>query len=489
MLKKVPFFLLLIAAFFCLHGSVENYGYLDAMEVMWVGLTISGCIIALFLGTFLFTRKMVFAALITFFIALWYLFFGAIHDWIKNIAWLQFLHSYSVILPLLLIVNIAYIILLKRYVSFQPKLFFYLNILLLVYCLIDVGLLLNKRFNNKNTAATTSTVVFETSKVTIKPNVYFIVLDGYAGYKTLQDSFGFKNDIFYTFLKQKSFNILPITSNYDFTFYSMASTLNMEYILGDFENKIAYQNDIQQRFNEVRKASVFAAFTAMNYDIENYSFFDVNVKQGIYNHSNSFFPIHSFLLLNKIFHKRLLSDLGWMLHAGEFKIEWLTKKHIYKNDTYNNKALQMLQKSITSDSVRPKLCYTHLLLPHEPYYKDSLGKYIAITKDAMYNKALYVSYVKYTNAVMQSIVSDIINKDSAAITVIMSDHGFNVQRVRTYSPSTFDNIFAVRFPDQKSDTSINHLTNVNAFRYIFNSQFNQKLPYLKDSIIWVKEFY
>ena len=219
MLKKEPFFLLLIAAFFCLHGSVENYGYLDATEVMWVGLTISGCITALFLIIFLITRKLVFAALITFFIALWYLFFGAMHDWIKNIAWLHFLHSYSVLLPLLLIANIAYILLLKRYVSFQPKLFFYLNVLLLVYCLIDVGLIINKRVNNRNTAATTSPIFFETSKVTTKPNVYFIVLDGYAGYKTLQDSFGFKNDSFYTFLKQKSFNILPITSNYDFTFY------------------------------------------------------------------------------------------------------------------------------------------------------------------------------------------------------------------------------------------------------------------------------
>ena len=388
MLKKVPFFLLLTAAFFCLHGSVENYGYLDATEVMWVGLTISGYIIALFLVVFLITRKLVFTTLITFFIALWYLFFGAMHDWIKSITWLHFLHSYSVILPLLLIANIAYVLLLKRYISFQPKLFFYFNVLLLVYCLIDVGLLLNKRFNNKNNAATTSSILFETSKVTTKPNVYFILLDGYAGYKTLQDSFCFKNDSFYTFLNQKAFNILPITSNYDFTFYSMASTLNMQYIQGDFENKIAYQNDIQQRFNEVRRASVFAAFTAMNYNIENYSFFDVNVKQGIYNHNNSFFPIHSFLLLNKIFHKRLLSDLGWMLHAGKFKIDWFTKNHIYKNDTYNNKALQMLQKSILSHSLQPKLCYTHLLLPHEPYYKDSLGKYVTITKDAMYNKAL-----------------------------------------------------------------------------------------------------
>ena len=115
------------------------------------------------------------------------------------------MQSYSVLLPLLLVANIAYILLLKRYLSFQPKLFFYLNVLLLVYCLIDVALILNKHFNNKNIAATTSSIVFETFRVTTKPNVYFIVLDGYAGYKTLQDSFDFKNDSFYSFLKSKIF--------------------------------------------------------------------------------------------------------------------------------------------------------------------------------------------------------------------------------------------------------------------------------------------
>ena len=488
LLKKIPFFLLLLVFFFCLHGSVENYGYLDLSEVLWVGVVISGYVVAFFFILVILIRNKMLAALITFFTALWYLFFGAIHDGIKSIGWLHFMHSYSVLLPLLIVCNVVYIYLLKRRVAFQSKLFFYLNILLFVYCIFDGILLLNKHTADKN-ISNTSAVIFDTSKVKAKPNVYFIVLDCYAGYKSLQDSFGFKNDSFYTFLQQKSFKILPSTSNYDFTFYSMASTLNMEYIKGDFENKTASQKDIQLRFNDVRNATIFSTFSAMGYNIENYSFFDVQAKKGIYDNSNSFFPLHSFLLLNKIFHKRLLSDLGWMLHHGRFKIDWLTKEKIYRNDTYNTKALKLLHASILTPGTQPKLCYTHLLLPHEPYYKDSLGNYITLTEGAMYNKALYVSYLKYSNSIIKSTVTSITNKDSAAIIIIMSDHGFNTQKVRYYTPSTYNNVFAVRFPNQKFDTSINEISNVNFFRYLFNAQFNQKIPYLKDSTIWVKNFY
>lgn len=488
LLKNIPFFLLLLVAFFCLHGSVENYGYLDLGEVLWVGIIIAAYVLLFFFILVLIVRDKIFAALITFFITLWYLFFGAIHDWIKRIDWLQFMHSYSVLLPLLLLCNIVYFYLLKRHAAFRSKLFLYLNILLFVYCIWDGVLLLNKYSGDKQ-VINTPAAIFDTSKVKAKPNVYFIVLDGYAGYQSLQDSFGFKNDSFYNFLKQRYFQVIPSTANYDFTFYSMASTLNMQYIAGDFENKTAFQNDIQQRFNEVRYAAVFSNFSGMGYNIENYSFFDVSTKQGIYDHNNSFFPLHSFLLLNKIFHKRLLSDLGWMLYNGRFKIDWLTKEKIYRSDTYNKRALKMLQASIAKHSTVPKFCYAHLLLPHEPYYKDSVGNYIALKKDAMYNKALYVSYLKYTNSIIKSTVTGIVEKDAAAIIIIMSDHGFNTQEVRYYTPSTYNNIFAVRFPDQKFDTSISKISNVNFFRYVFNAQFQQTIPYLKDSTIWVKNFY
>ncbi len=488
LLKKIPFFLFLLVVFFCVHGSLENYGYLSFNEVMEVGIIILLCM-AFFLGLlWLITKNYLFAALLTFFIALCYLFFGAMHDWIKNIAWLHFMHSYSVILPLLLIVNITYFFLLRRYVSFQPKLFFYLNVLLLVYCLIDVGLLLNKTFNSKNTAATTSSVAFEASKVTAKPNVYFIVFDCYAGYKSLQDSFGFKNDSLYNFLQLKSFKILPSFSNYNFTFFSMSSMLNMQYIQDDYDNKIAVQADMQKRINEIKKGDVFSIFNSMGYSIENYSIFDIKNKPGVSN-NNVIVPMHSYLITNKILHNRLILNFGYLL----YKIKYFGRKHIFQHDNDNNTSYNNLMASIEKTNSFPKFVYTHLLMPHAPYFKDSVGSYLPVNKFNVESKSNYLSYLKYTNTIIKSIVDKIMLKDSSALVLLMSDHGYNNKgSVRIFDTAqiaaeqySFNNLCAVRFPDQRFDSTITTISSVNIFRYLFNAQFAQKIPYLKNSTVWV----
>ncbi|MBK6634490.1 MAG: hypothetical protein IPG38_09350 [Chitinophagaceae bacterium] len=148
-------------------------------------------------------------------------------------------------------------------------------------------------------------VPFDQSKVTQKPNVYFLLFDEYAGYKSLQDSFGFKNDSLYHFLKQKDFTELPTFANYDFTPFSMSSILNMQYVPENYNRSLLVQHDIHQRFGEIRNAHVFSIFRSMNYSIENYSIFDIKDNPALFR-SNGLFPIHAALLTNKVFHNRLL---------------------------------------------------------------------------------------------------------------------------------------------------------------------------------------
>ena len=56
LLKKIPFFLFLLVLFFCLHGSVENYGYLNVLEVVEVACIALLCM-AVFFGTDLANHK------------------------------------------------------------------------------------------------------------------------------------------------------------------------------------------------------------------------------------------------------------------------------------------------------------------------------------------------------------------------------------------------------------------------------------------------
>ena len=138
----------------------------------------------------------------------------------------------------------------------------------------------------------------------------------------------------------------------------------------------------------------------------------------------------------------------------------------------------------------PKFTYAHFFLPHAPVYYDSTGKYVS--KEIMFgtlvhiNKEILLSHVKYTNMKIQSIVSNIVSKDSGAIVIVISDHG-----MRHYNSSTpkepffFDNICFMRFPNRNFPAFRDKWSNVNVYPYVFNNQFNQQIPYQQDSTVLI----
>ena len=489
LLKKIPFFLFLLALFFCLHGSVENYGYLNLYEVLEVGGIILLCMAVFFGLTWLITKNHQFASLLTFFISCWYLFFGAIHDVIKSTSLLSFLQSYTVLLPVLLVVNFLAIWWLRKNKALHPKLALYLNVLFLIFCMGDIFLLVNKHLNYKETTVA-NPVPFDASKVTKKPNVYFLLFDEYAGYKSLQDSFGYKNDSLYRFLKQQQFTQLPTFSNYDFTPFSMSSILNMEYVPENYTKQFLTQPDIQHRFGEIRNAHVFGVFRSLDYKIENLSIFDIKGNPALYEY-NGLFPIHAALLTNKIFHNRLKKNIGWWLVVGRFSIPALRDYYMKRKDSYNKEVEEAVIKSMAAKTAQPRLSYAHFFLPHGQFYRDSAGNFNPPEKilDLKYlaDKSLYLSYLKYTNNIIKKLVAQVNATDPNAIVIIMSDHGFYDYIFNGYDPYNFDNICWVRFPGVKPDTVNLPRSNVNFFRYFFNKAYGQNLPYLKDSTVYVIE--
>ncbi|MGB5005377.1 MAG: sulfatase-like hydrolase/transferase [Ferruginibacter sp.] len=488
--KKIPFFLFLLVLFFCLNGSAENYGYLNVYEVTEVALIILVCMAVFYAITWLITKNYLFASLVTFFIALWYLFFGAMHDIIKSTSFLQFMQSYTVIIPVLIVINILVIRWIKRKKQLYPKLFLYLNILFLVFCITDGIVMVNKHIKFKQVKFT-EPVPFDQTKVTQKPNVYFLLFDEYAGYKSLEDSFGFKNDSLYHFLKQKDFTELPTFANYDFTPFSMSSILNMQYVPENYRKHALTQPDIQQRFGEIRHAQVFSIFKNLGYTIQNNSIFDIKDHPSLYRY-NGLFPMHATLLTNKIFHKRLIKDIGWWFVTGKFEISYLKNMYLYRKDDYNVQVEQKIMEAAASRPAEPTFFYGHLFLPHGQFYRDSTGAFNRADKilDLKYleDKSLYLSYLKYTNKVIEKLVNKIVDSDPAAAIIIISDHGFyDYASPGDYDPYNFDVICFLRIPGAKPDSSNLPRSNVNFFRYLFNSAYGQNLPYLKDSTVFVTE--
>jgi hypothetical protein len=486
-LQKIPYFLLLLVLFFCLHGSVENYGYLNLNEVMKVGIIIIFYMAVFLALIWLIVKDFQFTSLLTFFIGLWYLFFGAVHDLIKSTVFLHFLKPYTILLPLLLIGNVLFMWWLKRNKKLHTKLFLYLNVLFIVFCFADGLLLAYKHFNYKQTTAG-GQFNFNQSKATQKPNVYFLLFDEYAGYKSLQDSFGFKNDSFYNFMQRQGFKKLPIFSNYDFTPYSMSSIFNMQYVPGSHNNQMLAQADVQRRFGEIRNSTVPEIFKSMGYAIENYSVFDFKGEPAL-SQTNGLFPIHTALLTNKIFHKRLLKDIGWWFVTGMFQIPGLKKYVLYKDDGYNKEVEKRVLQSAAAKTVQPIFCYAHFFLPHSQYFRDSSGTFNTPEQISdLFNKSLYLSYLKYTNGVIEKLVRKINADDPQAIVIIMSDHGFyDYNSPGDYDLYNFDNICLVKLPVGKVDSVNLPGSNVNFFRYLFNTVYGQNFTYLKDSTVFVIE--
>ena len=95
-----------------------------------------------------------------------------------------------------------------------------------------------------------------TNQISDKPDVYYIILDAYAGKDVLNDYFGYDNNEFISFLEENNFHVVPhALTNYPYTSLSLASSLNMQYLDCVENSKV-----LREEFKEAE--SCFSASTA-----------------------------------------------------------------------------------------------------------------------------------------------------------------------------------------------------------------------------------
>lgn len=487
-LNNKPWFLPLLVVFFILHGAAENFGFIEVSQLLKVGLIIFSFILAGYLAVKLITNENLYSALIIFLISAWLLFFGAIHDTVKALPWLNWLHRYIVFLPFMLSTILVFIFLIRDKIKVQQKLCLYLNVLLLIYGFFDLGTCVLKWLPLKKSSPPPA-INFNGGLVQAKPNVYLLVFDEYPGYKSLKDSFAFANDSLYHFLSSKDFKILPTFANYNLTFYAMASMLNMRYVAAGYQPLANTMKDDQQRLKEINDASVIRQFEAMGYSFTNYSIFDILGKPSP--GGNAAVVTQSALLTNKIFFYRIFKDLGWHFFSGRYNIPVV--EQWYKKDDRVNKLIEKkLLEGLSGNNTKPRFIYAHFNMPHPPIFCDSLGNYLPNTQIAdlksYTNKPLFLSYLKFANKKIVALANAVTAKDSNAIIIVMSDHGYRAYNTTNLAePLYFNNICAVRMPGKAHLPMKEKWSNVNLFPYLFNCAFNQKMPYLTDSSVFLSD--
>lgn len=485
-IRVKPIFLYLLPPFFVLHGFTENYDFVPVKDALLLTSIYIGFSILFSLLLWLLYRNFTKANLAAFLIMAFHFFYGSVHDGLKKIFPGSFITKYTFILPAALVLFFLILILLKKRKTPLLKLTYYLNILLLVLLLADIVVLTGKIIKKKKAPYSLPTG-FVACQNCPKPDIYFILADEYAGNSELKDLFQFDNTAFIDQLASRNFHtVRESQSNYNYTPFSVASILNMEYL--DLKGKDRTKPDLAYCYEAIRDNRLLQFLRYHHYDFYNHSVFDFEGQPA--QTRATFLPVKTRLITAQTFLSRFDKEIRF-----NFVHRWKSKKNqeilTYANKHNNENIYDLTWKLAEKKTSSPKFVYAHLMMPHYPYYYDKNGKELPFEKlqeDNQVNKADYIEYLQYSNKKLIELVDHIVKSSSSPpIIVLMGDHGFRHFKQRVESKYYFLNLSTVHLPSKKYSGFNDSLTAVNLFRTVLNTDFGQRLPYLKDSTSYLAD--
>lgn len=481
------YFLFLLPLFFILHGYTENFPLINKADAFFLLAIYLMASIFLALLFFLFFKSFRRAAIFTMLLLSFQFFFGSMHDAVTFFLPNSFIIKYIFIIPLVLIVFSAGIRYFKKSKRPFNRFTRYVNVLFLILLLIDFIQLVGKIYNQPQTNNDLP-AIFSGCDTCSKPDIYFIVADEYAGKKELQDIFKFDNSSFENKLKQSGFFIIDSSvSNYNYTPFSIASILSMNYLTG-IEGRNTSKSDRHICYALINKNPVINFFRLQGYQFKNFSVFQFDNKlPGV---RSSFILTGKDILTSQTFLSRLERDIRFNL-ITQYKIKSEIKSFANAGLSNVEYLFNETKEEVTRKTDHPRFIYTHLMMPHYPYFFDKNGKRtdpeIALEGNQVKQKE-YIEYLQYSNKKFIELFDYILsNSKKPPVIIFMADHGFRHFTKEVDHKYYFMNFNAVYLPDKRYEKFYKTMSAVNEFRVVFNSQFNQQLPLLKDSTSYLTE--
>ena len=297
-------------------------------------------------------------------------------------------------------------------------------------------------------------------EIQIKPDIYFIILDGYTGFSGLKKYWNFDNSELKKFLNNFGFFVAENGKTiYNVTSYSIASTLNMAELNFEADNLYA-KNHYLSLADIIKKNSVVENLSKTGYEFINLSFFNIHNQPKYYE------DIY-FLKNGNIYQSRTLYG-----HLYEIYNEFVNDMADINLDIFNR-----LKKIGETNNNKPRFVYAHIMMPHPPYYYDARGNRNdhKIANDAK-NKISYLEQLKYTNILLMNTLKKILtSSDTPPIIIVQGDHGFRRFKEKKKKDAEFSVLSCYYFPEKDYSLLSDSMKTINTFRIIFNKYFNQDL--------------
>ncbi|MBB1284972.1 sulfatase-like hydrolase/transferase [Flavisolibacter sp. BT320] len=317
--------------------------------------------------------------------------------------------------------------------------------------------------------------------------MHFIIADEYADSTSLSLQFGFNNKVFLGELRNRGFRIINSRSNYNYTPFSVAAMLSMNYIEGLEGSNRSYPDRVKCAMM-INKNPVWDFFRQHGYQLRNNSIFQIqNIPTQ---EPNPDFKIGIDFITSHTFLQRIWKDLSWHL-VLTIPVKYV--QDLYRNYTLKkNRNLMNRFENNLKQTGKPKFVYTHVHIPHKPYYfrHDGTPNPLLQTPNNNLHKPSYLEYLQYGNKVYLKMIDKILASYSKPpIIIFMGDHGYRQYEVPTPDvvPYYFMNLNAVYLPSGNYQPFYEGISGVNQFRALFNAAFGQSLPMLNDSTSFLNE--
>jgi hypothetical protein len=292
----------------------------------------------------------------------------------------------------------------------------------------------------------------------IKPNIYYLMTDGYGRADQLASRLGYDNSAFVDYLKGRGFYVADQAyANYPMTYMSLPSSLAMDYLVTETTPK------------HTDRSSFYATIQGRNPVVErlrSYGYTYAHMASGVWDGSRCS-GVEDVCLAN--------SEEVVVAFFRMTPVSRLRRGESVTTPRSVEVALERLP------SGRPTFLFAHIFSPHPPRtfegdcaLRTTRGESLVYWKPSGKND--YLRDIACTNRQLSGLIDRLLERDPQAIVLLHSDHGpafgidWSLPNDR-WTRDAFDERFAIlmalRLPSECSALPYPTLSPVNLFRVVF----------------------
>ena len=315
-----------------------------------------------------------------------------------------------------------------------------------------------------------------------KPDIYYIILDGYSRADALAEMYDFDNTDFIQGLEALGFYVAPCSlSNYAQTLLSLSSSMNMDYLQSldpDYANP---------QHNSRAALPGYIHHGAVRQYLENLGYHIIAFDSGL---------TWTNLLDADVFLKpsgRSVEFMGMLEQVNEFESMLLDTSGALLLTDATVKLPELFQPKIglkrmhrerifyaldhlpeTTAIPSPKFVFAHIVSPHTPFLIGPDGEMVDKDID---NKDGYRGQVTYINKRITPVLGQIIaQSQTPPVIIVQADHG----AVISDPPHRMQILNAYYLPGGGDRLLYDSISPVNSFRLVFNYYFGTSYKLLDD---------